>query len=310
MAGGQERVLKRRIKSVQSTKKITRAMELIASSRIVRAMGRIASARPYYERLSEIVREIAASSGLPKSRYLGEADQGGVLGLVVMVADRGLCGGYNSNALRMAERIIRQRESAGLVTKVVVVGRKGESYLRYRNIPVVGSLLHISDKPSYEDARRISDLVLVPFEEGSISFIEVISTRFLSAGLQKLELTKLAPIDSATFSTDKPAGYDFEFEPSPELIIDPLLRQFVQARIFALLLEASASEYAARQRAMAAATENAEELIKSLSRIMNRARQDAITTEIMEIVGGAEALSDALDWESDVGVTQFRENRN
>ncbi len=308
MAGGQERILRRRIKSVQSTKKITRAMELIASSRIVRAMGRISSARPYYEQLSEVVRDLAAGSSLPKSRYLGQGDESKVLGLVVMVADRGLCGGYNSTALRMAERLIRSREAQGLKTRVVVVGRKGEAYFRYREIPVEGSLMHISDRPSYQDARKIAEMILAPFEAGEISAVDVISTRFLSAGTQKLEKSRLAPIDPDIFASDSKTSYDFEYEPSPEVIIDPLLKQFVESKIFALLLEASASELAAKQRAMAAATENAEELIKSLSRVMNRARQDAITTEIMEIVGGAEALGSSSDWESESQLVEFKNN--
>ncbi|NNN19005.1 MAG: ATP synthase F1 subunit gamma [Acidimicrobiaceae bacterium] len=291
MAGGQERILRRRIKSVQSTKKITKAMELIAASRIVKAMARISSARPYYEELVGVVRDVATSSGLPKSIFLGEAPVADKKGLLAITADRTLCGAYNSSVLRATERQIQAFRQNGKGSFLVTVGRKANSYLRYREVPVEASFTEVTDRPTYDQARQIALPILQAYEAGELESVDIISNRFYSAGNQRLEITQLLPLDPEKFgSRENNQSLDFEIEPSPEAIIDPLLRMFVEETIFAILLEASAAEHAARQRAMKAASDNAEELIKTLSRIMNRARQDSITTEITEIVGGAEAL--------------------
>ncbi len=291
MAGGQERILRRRIKSVQSTKKITKAMELIAASRIVKAMARISSARPYYEELVGVVSDLSASSGLPKSVFLGAPPVADKKGILAITADRTLCGAYNSSVLRATEKRVQSFKHAGKGTFLVAVGRKANSYLKYREVPVEASFTGMTDRPVYDDAREIAAPILAAYEAGEVDSFDIISNRFYSAGNQQLEVTQLLPIDTTKFGTkDNVQPLDFEIEPSPETIVDPLLRMFVEETIFAILLEASAAEHAARQRAMKAASDNAEELIKTLSRIMNRARQDAITTEITEIVGGAEAL--------------------
>jgi len=291
VAGGQERILRRRIKSVQSTKKITKAMELIAASRIVKAMARISAARPYYEELVGVVRDLSASSGLPKNIFLGAPPVADKKGILAITADRTLCGAYNSSVLRATERQLQAFEKAGKGSFLVAVGRKANSYLKYREVPIDASFTQVTDRPNYDQARQIAAPILAAYESGEVESFDIVSNRFYSAGNQQLEITRLLPLDPDKFGRNEDVQpLDFEIEPSPEAIVEPLLRMFVEETIFAILLEASASEHAARQRAMKAASDNAEELIKTLSRIMNRARQDAITTEITEIVGGAEAL--------------------
>lgn len=291
MAGGEERILRRRIKSVQSTKKITKAMELIAASRIVKAMGRISAARPYYEELLGVVRDIASSSGLPNSVFLGDPPVAEKKGILAITADRTLCGAYTSSVLRASERLAASYASIGKGTFLVTVGRRASHYFRYRGVDVAAEFSDVTDRPTYDQARSIAAPILAAFEIGEVESFVIVSNRFYSAGNQRLVTTPLLPIDPSEFSVQgESASLDFEIEPSPEAIIDPLLRLYVEETIFAILLEASAAEHAARQRAMRAASDNAEELVKTLSRVMNRARQDSITTEITEIVGGAAAL--------------------
>ena len=294
MAGGQERILRRRIRSVQSTKKITRAMELIAASRIVKAQARVHAAQPYSDGITEVVKDLAAAgagSGNPLLDPRGEIRR---VAHVVIGADRGLCGGYNASVIRAAEAEIREQGSAGRDYMLVTVGRKPDGYFRFREYRVDASFTGFTDSPTYEDARRIAASVSEPFLAGEVDLVRLVYTRFVSAGRQEVVVRPLMPLDREGFEggDGKPAEASaaYEFEPSPDAILDSLLPRYAEARVYAALLNAAASEHAARQRAMKAATDNADELIRSLTRIMNRARQDAITTEIMEIVGGAEAL--------------------
>ena len=218
----------------------------------------------------------------------------------MLVADRGLCGGYNSSVLRAAEGEVKRTVLEGRDYGLILVGRKSETYFRFRGYRTDASFTGFSERPTYADAKAIAATVMGMYERGEIDRVEIIYTRFVSAGVQEVLQRPLIPLDRAVVeggdavpaSVDGHAGpqASYEFEPSPDAILDSLLPRYVEARIYAALLNASASEQAARQRAMKAATDNAEDLITSLSRIMNRARQDAITTEIMEIVGGAEAL--------------------
>ena len=293
MAGGQERVLRRRIKSVQATKKITKAMELIAASRIVRAMGRINEAKPFYESMVAVVEDIASSAGLPKSRYF-TPEPGNGRGIVVVTSDRGLCGSFNSAPLRFIEKLLARQSSSQGEIRLFGVGKKAVAFFNYRGVALDLALMGVSERPTYEHARTIASSVLDAYDSGRVSSVDVLTTRFISAGNQRMEMVPLLPIDPDSLKGGG-SNLDFEIEPSAEDIIDPLLRLYVEETIFTLLLEASASEYAYKQRAMKAATENAEELVKKYTRIMNRARQDAITTEIMEIVGGAEALKGSGD---------------
>jgi F-type H+-transporting ATPase subunit gamma len=295
MAGGQERILRRRIRSVQSTMKITRAMELIAASRIVRAQQRVEAARPYSEQITHVIVNLAGGGGELNSPMLAKREVRKVA-YVVITADRGLCGAYNTSVIRAAERALEADVAQGLEYGLVVVGRKAESYFRFRAYDIDAAFSGFSDQPRYEDAKQVAAAVTSRFEAGEYDRVVVAYTRFLSAGSQRVELVPLVPLDRGELGlTEEPpeeaqvkAGY--EFEPEPGAILERLLPRYVEARLFAALLDAAASEHAARQRAMKAATDNAEDLITTYRRRMNRARQDAITTEIMEIVGGAEAL--------------------
>jgi F-type H+-transporting ATPase subunit gamma len=317
MAGGQERTLRRRIKTIQSTKKITRAMELIAASQIVRSQARIAAAAPYEQALSLVADEVAVELGEHAGRNLGAVDDPQKVLLLALVADRGLCGGYNANVLRTVDRTVSAGKQDGIEYRIVTSGKKAPPYLRFRGLTVDHAFTGVSDRPTFEDARAIAFEVRTPFMNESVDQVLVISTRFLSAGTQVVETRQLlplpigshgsgddsveqkspaqAPIESAALALaddvgpTSSGGYT-EFEPDGIEILDELVARYVEAAVFQAMLEAAASEHTARQRAMAAATENADELTKTLTRVMNRARQDAITTEIMEIVGGAEAL--------------------
>ena len=295
MAGGKERALRRRIKSVNSTKKITKAMELISASRIVRAQQRVAAARPYSEQLTEVIRNLAAGGADTSSPLLVPREEVRKVGFVVITSDRGMAGAYNANVIRAAERSIRENQAQGRAYSIVVVGRKGSAYFRFRNYDVDAAFVNMSDQPTYEDARTVAAAVTEPFEAGDVDQVELVYTQFLSAGTQRAVVRRLMPLDAATVTEAPPTGPQaaYEFEPEPGEILGRLLPRYVEARVYAAMLDASASEHAARQRAMKSATDNAEELIVKLSRVMNRARQDAITTEIMEIVGGAEALRQA-----------------
>ena len=298
MAGGQERILRGRIRSVQATKKITRAMELIAASRIVKAQQRVQAAVPYSEQITEVVKDLAAAGAGGGSPLLAGRTEVKNTAYVVIAADRGLCGGYNAGIQRAAEGEIKADVLAGRRYTIIAVGRKPDNYFRFRGYNRSATFAGFSDSPTYEDARSIGQLVVKMFLDGEVDKVELVYTRFISTGSQEVVLRPLVPLDSTTVAGgDGKAGGaeggatgDYEFEPDPTTILDSLLPRYVEARIYAALLNAAASEYAAKQRAMKSATDNAEELIKNLARIMNRARQDSITTEIMEIVSGAEAL--------------------
>ncbi len=296
MAGGQERILRGRIRSVQATKKITRAMELIAASRIVKAQQRVQAAVPYSEQITEVVKHLAASGGEARTPILEGRPEVRTKCYVVLTADRGLCGGYNAGVLRAVEGEIKADVLAGKDYAIVAIGRKAETYFRFRGYKIAATFSGFTDNPAYVNAKVIGQDVVRRFTDGEVDSVELVYTRFISAGSQEVVLRPLVPLDrelvsdtSAEAKEKAAAGY--EFEPDPSQILDTLMPRYVEARVYAALLNAAASEHAFRQRAMKSATDNAEELIKTLSRIMNRARQDSITTEIMEIVGGAEALS-------------------
>jgi len=300
MASGQERILRRRIKSVQSTKKITRAMELIAASRIVKAQARVAAARPYSEQITEVMRNLAAGGSGLDHPLLKKREVKNV-GFVVVAADRGLAGAYNSSVIRRGEREVVAARERGRGYSLTTGGRKAESYFRYRGYKLDESLSGFSEQPTYEDARALAAGPIKRFEEGEVDEVFLVYTRFLSMGSQKVDVVRLLPLDVGKVAGSSPsesagaagARADYEFEPEPGQILERLVPRYVEGRIFAALLDAAASEQAARQRAMKSATDNAEELIKRLSIVANKVRQAGITTEIMEIVGGAEALRSA-----------------
>jgi F-type H+-transporting ATPase subunit gamma len=303
MAGGKERVLRRRIKSVQSTKKITKAMELIAASRILKAQQRVNAARPYSEQITEVIRNLAAAGAGGGSALLEQREEVRTVALVVISADRGLCGGYNTNVIRATEREMARLKGEGKQVRLVTVGKKATAYFRFRGFELDDAFTGFSDEPTYEDARRVAEAVVGRFEEGDYDQVELFFTQFISAGVQRVTQRRFVPLETdvldAAAAGSGPSA-DYEFEPGPGEILDRLLPRYAEARLFAALLEGSASFFAAQQRAMKSATDNAEELITKLSRVMNRARQDSITTEIMEIVSGAEALRAGQNGDSDL----------
>lgn len=290
MASAELRTIQRRIRSVQSTMKITRAMELIAASRIVRAQQRVASAQPYTRKMTEVIQNVAAASG-GASHALLEQREVRTAGVLAVTSDRGLAGAYNTNVIRMAERRLVELGREGTDYRLYVVGRKAQSYFRYRGYQVERAFLGVTDTPGYGDARAIANILMNDYAEGAIDSMQVFTTRFVSALTQTPASLALLPIEPPARDADAPAAAGYTYEPSAESILDRLLPRYVEAVAFGVLLDASASEHAARRRAMKAATENAEELTRLLTREANQARQAEITTEISEIVGGAEALT-------------------
>ncbi len=298
MPGGEERILKRRISSVQSTKKITRAMELIAATRVVKAQQRARAARPYATRITGVIEDLAAAGAAVDHPLLRHSDEIRRVGYIVITSDRGLAGPYNSSVIRAAEREIMAGTREGRDYSLILVGRKARDYFRFRNYRIDASFEAMSDTPRYEDARTLAREVADRFISGAVDQMMLVYMEFISLGSQKVALRRFLPLAgideiAALGRGSAEARAAFEFEPSPSGVLEALLPRYVESRLFSALLDAAASEHANRQRAMKAATDNAEELIVKLTRMMNRARQDAITTEIMEIVGGAEALRTA-----------------
>jgi F-type H+-transporting ATPase subunit gamma len=288
--GGQERALRRRIRSVQATKKVTKALELIATSRIVKAQQRVAAARPYSERITEVIRNLAAAGAGGDSPLLAEREVRTVA-YVVIAADRGLAGAYNSSVIRAAERSMLRQRAEGRQTRLVTVGKKAASYFRFRGWDIDARFEGFADQPAYEDARSIAEHVVDRFQAGEYDLVELAYTQFLSLASQRVVIRRFVPLDRSMIEQAAEGPHaDYEYEPEPQQILDRLLPRYVEARLYAALLDGAASFLAAQQRAMKSATDNAEDLIVRYSRAMNRARQDAITTEIMEIVGGAEAM--------------------
>jgi len=291
MASGQERQLRRRIKSVQSTKKITGAMEMIAASRIVKAQQRVAAARPYSEQITEVLRQLAAS-GVGLDHPLLKEREVQTVGYVVLAADRGLAGAYNTSVLRTADRALQADRKEGKEYSLSLSGRKAEGYFRYRGYKIDEASSGFTEQPTYEDARKVAGGMIERYGEGEVDQVQVVYTRFFSAGTQKVVNVRLLPLEKGAIEdlgSDGPKA-DYEFEPSAEGILELLLPRYVESRVFAAMLDASASEQAARQRAMKSATDNAEDMVKTLGIQANKIRQAGITTEIMEVVGGAEAL--------------------
>jgi F-type H+-transporting ATPase subunit gamma len=281
-----------------STQKITRAMELIAASRIVRAQQAMIAARPYAARMEDVVRELAAT---PEAQRHWIFAGGGDRSLVVVLgADRGLCGAFNTSVHRVAEELLSELGRTGPAPEVIAVGRK---------VKGAESLEGFTDRPTFEDAQKVVEGISRELETGTIGQIYLVSTHFLSVGTQRPERRRLVPLDLPE-RKDKPRegeGHDpggttiFDFEPEPDAIMDRLLPRWLEAEVYLALLESAASFHVSQQRAMKAATDNADDLIKTLRRRMNRARQDTITTEISEISGGAEALRQAESSDEDSG---------
>ena len=296
--GAQLRVYRRRIRSVQSTKKITRAMELIAASRIAKAQQRVTASQPYARQITRVISALASQSTIDHPLVAEKPDPSRAAVLVV-TSDRGLAGGYNANAIKQAASLEETLSREGKQPVRYLVGRKAVSFYRFRNREVEQSWTGFSEQPGYDDAREVADALIeafvTPTEEGGVDEIHIVFSEYVSALTQRPVANRVLPL--VVEETDAPPAEGalplYEFEPSAEALLDTLLPRYVQTRVYAALLESAASESASRRRAMKAATDNAEELIKSLTRAANSARQAEITQEISEIVGGAAALTDA-----------------
>jgi F-type H+-transporting ATPase subunit gamma len=302
-----------RIRSTQATKKITRAMELIAASRIIKAQERAAAATPYARELTRAVSALVTHSNV-EHPLTTEKENPSRSAVLVITSDRGLAGAYSSSVIREAERLTEKLRTEGKDVALYVSGRKGLSYYTFRRRTVADSWTGMSERPTFADAREIADTIIAAFLAGSeqapqdegqeavaepqepVDEVHVVYTRFVSMLVQQPDVIRMLPLEIV--EGDEPPAPDavlplYEFEPSAEEVLDGLLPRYVQSRIHYCLLQASASELAARQRAMKAATDNAQDLIEEYTRIANQVRQAGITQEISEIVGGANALADA-----------------
>jgi F-type H+-transporting ATPase subunit gamma len=289
----QLRAIKRRITSVKSTQKITRAFELIASSRIIRAQQRVEAARPYAEEMRRLMGSVSRNVGQIDHPLLSDRGDVNTIGTIVISADRGLAGAYNANVIRTAERDLNKH---GKNSELFLVGKKAVSYFRFRGYDFEHSWMGVSDQPSIDDARAVAKAVADAFGEGGVDEVRLAYTRYLSAMTQRPTVMKLLPAPREEFEGDEESEgttAQYVYEPEPERILGALLPRYIEGTIYQAMLESAASEHAARRRAMKAATDNADELIDNLTRDYNQARQAEITNEIMEIVGGAEALTAA-----------------
>lgn len=280
---------RRRIRSVEATKKITRAMELIATARIPKAQARVQASKPYAAKIVEVIQNVSAAAGDVDHPLLKRRDAK-TAGILVISSDRGLAGAYATTIIRAAEQQILEHREAGLGVKIYAVGKKASAYFAYRGYDVVNAFEGVTDTPGYGDARVITGTLIEGFANGSIDLVDAFYTRYQSALTQVPTEYRLLPIQPPASDEGVTKSVDYAYEPSPTDILDRLLPRYVEATVFSMLLEASASEHASRRRAMKAATDNAEELIKALTVQANRQRQAEITTAITEIVGGAEAL--------------------
>jgi len=293
-----------RIKSTESMKKITRAMELIAASRIIKAQQRARQAAPYARELTRAVSAVATYANVDHP-LTTEPENPTRAAVLIITSDRGLAGAYSSSALKEGERLAERLRDEGKQITTFIAGRKGEAYYKFRNRPIADSWTGFSDQPQYDNAHDIGEALIDAFlagqdDEGSgeegVHEVHLVYTQFKSMLVQEPHSVRLLPLEVVE-GEEKPDEDEvlplYEFEPSAEAVLDALLPRYVQSRIFFALLQASASELAARQKAMKSATDNADELIKKFTRVANQARQAGITQEISEIVGGVNALADA-----------------
>lgn len=289
--GAKLRQVRRRIRSVQSTMKITRAMELIAASRILKAQQRVEAARPYAEQLTQAMEDVARHTGSLEHPLLEERPDPSRAAVFVVTSDRGLAGAYNANVLRRAERVMGRLRGEGVEPILYVTGKKGQSYFRFRGLDIVQGWTGRAEVPTYAQADEISSVLIEAFASHEVEAVHAVYTDFRSAFTLRPIDKRFLPIapEEVTGEGGQPHA-EYIFEPPPARLLDGLLPRYVTAKIFHAMMESAASEHASRRRAMKAATDNAEELIRRLTREANQARQAEITTELMEVVGGAEAL--------------------
>ena len=293
----QLRLIRRRISSVQSIGKITRAQELIASSRIVRAQQQMRAAEPYARELTAAVEAVISRSPNITHPFTQEPDQPRRAAVLILTSDQGFAGAFNSNTLRESQRLRQLLDDRGVEPVLYVAGRKGIGWHRFRELELADSWSGFSSTPRYRDAAAISEVLLEAFtaEDGGVDEIHLVGTDFVSMLTQRPAVRRLLPLEIEETEEEGPSGPlpQYEFEPGPAEVLDALLPQYVAARIYYAMLEAAAAELASRRRAMKAATDNANDLLESLTREANNARQAEITQEISEIVGGATGLAEA-----------------
>jgi F-type H+-transporting ATPase subunit gamma len=305
---GQIQALRRRVRTTRSTRKITKAQELVATSRIAKAQERVEASRPYAEAITDVLTALASNASVDHP-LLVPRERVRRAGVLVVTSDRGLAGAYNANVIRTAEQLIARLRGDNKQVALYVIGRKGVTYYRFRNREIAASWTGFSEQPHFENAREVGETLIDAFVAGAddvdgegggtdgvlgVDELHVVSTQFRSLMTQTPIARFLAPMQVEESEHEGPMPA-YEFEPDPEELLDALLPKYINTRIYAALIDSAASESASRRRAMKSATDNADEMIKTLTRQMNTARQAAITQEISEIVGGANALAAAGD---------------
>ncbi len=287
------------MRSVKATKKITKAMELISASRIVKAQQRVTASTPYANELTRAVSAVATYSST-NHPLTTQHDNPRRAAILIISADRGMAGAYSTNAIKEGEKLAALLRERGLQVSNFLVGRKAVNYYKFRNREMAGTWTGFSDNPTYENAKEIADALLSAFladstDSNGVDEIHIIFTQFKSMLTQEATAKRMIPLEVVESSAPVPTGLlpMYEFEPNAGEVLNALLPRYIEARIFNAMLQSAASEHAARRRAMKSATDNAEDLIKSLTRLANAARQAEITQEISEIVGGADALASA-----------------
>jgi F-type H+-transporting ATPase subunit gamma len=297
--GAQLRVYKRRIRSVTATKKITKAMEMIAASRVVKAQRKVAASTPYATELTRAVTAVGTGSNT-KHPLTTQAETVTRSAVLLLTSDRGLAGAFNSNAIKAAEQLTARLESEGKQVDTYSVGRRGVAHYNFRERKIADQWTGFTDEPSYADAKKVAAPLIEAIEkdtaDGGVDELHIVYTEFVSMMTQQALDARLLPLSLDEVAEEKPTGEIlplYDFEPSAEDVLDALLPRYVESRIYNALLQSAASKHAATRRAMKSATDNAGELINTLSRLANAARQAEITQEISEIVGGSAALADA-----------------
>ncbi|MFJ8730933.1 F0F1 ATP synthase subunit gamma [Streptomyces bauhiniae] len=298
--GAQLRVYKRRIRSVTATKKITKAMEMIAASRVVKAQRKVAASKPYADELTRAVKSVATGSNT-KHPLTTEAENPTRAAVLLLTSDRGLAGAFNSNAIKAAEQLTERLEREGKQVETFIVGRRGVAHYNFRERKIAESYTGFTDEPTYADAKKVAapliEAIETPDTDGGVDELYIVFTEFVSMMTQTAVAERLLPLRLDEVAEEKTGDGEilplYDFEPSAEDVLDALLPRYVESRIYNALLQSAASKHAATRRAMKSATDNAGELINTLSRLANAARQAEITQEISEIVGGASALADA-----------------
>ncbi|MFG1602617.1 F0F1 ATP synthase subunit gamma [Actinoplanes sp. NPDC049265] len=303
---GQVQALRRRIRTVKSTKKIAKAQELVATSRIAKAQERVNASKPYAEAITQVLTALASNASVDNP-LLKPRETVRRAGVLLITSDRGLAGAYNANAIRTCEQLIARLREDGKDVALYVIGRKGTGYYRFRNREIAASWTGFSERPTFSDAKKVGESLLEAFVAGAddageehgpdgipgVDELHIVSTRFKSLMTQSAEAHFLAPMQVEEHEREPGLRPAYEFEPEAEELLDALLPKYLNTRIYAALLDSAASESASRRRAMKSASDNADDLLKRYTREMNSARQAAITQEISEIVGGANALAAA-----------------